>query len=75
MKFGGFTCAAAVFCVALALAGCGRRGSLEPAPDANAPQAQPAPADADPLAAQLPRRKKVKKITPPVRATSLDWLL
>jgi predicted small lipoprotein YifL len=74
MIFGGFARAAAVLCFALALAGCGRRGSLEPAPDANAPQAQPA-ADADPLTAQLPRRKKVKKITPPVRATPADWLL
>ena len=75
MIFGGFARAAAVLCIALALAGCGRRGALEPAPDASAPQAQPAPADADPLAAQLPRRKKVKKITPPARATPVDWLL
>ena len=63
-------------CLLLALAGCGRRGSLEPAPDANAPAAAaPAAGESDPVGAQLPKRKKVKKITPPQRETALDWLL
>ena len=61
---------------ALVLAGCGRRGALEPPPDSNAVQASPAPvANADPISAQRPKRKKPPRITPALQSTPLDWLL
>ena len=60
----------------LALAGCGRRGALEPPPDANAVHIKEATVgDADTVTAQLPRRKKVPKIVPPQTSTPVDWLL
>ena len=78
--YGGRAAAVLAVCLGLGLAlgaaGCGRRGALEPAPDANAAPAQEtAGAASDPAALQLPRRKKAPRIMPPKVATPLDWLL
>ncbi len=63
--------------VALGLAGCGRYGSLEPPPDANAPAkaAMPKPNDlsADTLNPQM--KPKIPPITPPNQPFFLDFLL
>ena len=62
--------------LALALAGCGRRGALEPPPDPNAVHVKEASVgDADPVTQQLPRRKKAPRIVPPKVSTPADWLL
>jgi predicted small lipoprotein YifL len=55
--------------LALGVAGCGRRGALEPPPDASAVQ-KPAPSKGEPAA-----RKKVPPITPPNTPFVLDPLL
>ena len=76
MISGGAARAAVLISVLLAIAGCGRRGALEPAPGSSAPQVQDNSAgEADPVASQLPRRKKAPKITPPAGPAALDWLL
>ncbi len=63
--------------VALALAGCGRYGPLEPPPDASAPAkpAMPKPYDrsADTLNPQM--KPKIPPITPPNQPFFLDFLL
>ena len=59
--------------VALALAGCGRIGPLEPPPEANAPAA---PAASSPDQALNPQVKpKIPPIVPPQRSFPLDPLL
>ena len=60
---------ALVFALALGVAGCGRRGALEPPPDPNAVQ-KPAPSNGEPAA-----HKKVPPITPPKTPFVLDPLL
>ncbi len=63
--------------VALALAGCGRYGPLEPPPDANAPAkpGMPKPNDlsVDTLNPQM--KPKIPPITPPNQPFFLDFLL
>jgi predicted small lipoprotein YifL len=66
--------------VALALAGCGRIGPLEPPPEATAqaPQAKPAMPKPDALSAESlsPMMKpKIPPITPPNQPFFLDFLL
>jgi len=62
------SCALAV-ALALGVAGCGRRGPLEPPPDPSAVQ-KPAPSNGEPET-----RKKVPPITPPKTPFVLDPLL
>lgn len=78
MRSGSAVRAVVLLAILLAAAACGRRGALEPAADEGAAPArteEAAAQDTDPVASQLPRRKKVKKITPPAGPTALDWLL
>ena len=58
---------------ALALAGCGRRGALEPPPDPAAPKAVEEPAS--PAAGPVKRKKKRVPINVPTTPFILDPLL
>ncbi len=69
-------CVALAALVALAAAGCGRIGPLEPPPDANAPAkpaASSAPASMEGISPQL--KPKIPPITPPNQPFILDPLL
>ena len=76
MTSGSAARAAALLAILLAASACGRRGALEPAPGGGGAQAvEQSAQDTDPVTSQLPRRRKVTKITPPAGPTALDWLL
>jgi predicted small lipoprotein YifL len=76
-----------IIVLALSLAGCGRRGALEPPPgsptpdagakpqasSADAPNGQTTPSDTG--SALKPTRRVNKKIVPPKVDTPFDWLL
>ncbi len=68
---------AVVVLAALALAGCGRYGPLEPPPDASAQAKAAAPkaSDASPEAMNPQMKPKIPPITPPNQPFFLDFLL